>query len=169
MHIQVTTDKHEKMVEVASEIAELLGKDIYIKIPVNEEGLKAIQTLKKEDFKVTATAIYTKALGTFAMMAGADYIAPYYNRMENSNIDPILVISHLSKLIKGNNLKTKILAASFKNIGQVMNTYEVSAQCATVSQKLLKEAEMPSIEAAVQKFRKDWEEVYGKETTVLDI
>jgi transaldolase len=170
LHIQVTTGTSEQMVNEAYAIAEKLGKDVYIKIPVNEEGLKAIRILKRENFKITATAIYTMAQGDYAIMAGADYIAPYFNRMENININPTAVISHFSQLIRKYNKETKILAASFKNIGQVMHAYESGAQCATVDPKLLSDSlKMPAIESAVSNFTSDWEEVYGKNVSLLDL
>ena len=43
-------------------------------------GLAAIKTLKSEGYKITATAIYTVFQGLLAIEAGADYLAPYYNR-----------------------------------------------------------------------------------------
>ncbi|KMJ57642.1 fructose-bisphosphate aldolase [Bacillus sp. LL01] len=169
LHVQVTTDKSERMVEEAYRLVEKLGKDLYIKIPVNEEGLKAINQLKNEGFYITATAIYTMAQGDYAIMAGADYIAPYYNRMENINIDPERVINHYAKVIQTGNYQTKILAASFKNIGQVMRAFESGAHSATVDPGLLRTSlKMPSIETAVTDFKKDWEAIYG-EKTFLDI
>lgn len=170
LHVQVTTDSSEKMVKEAYTIAERLGKDIYIKVPVNEEGLKTIRILKREQFKITATAIYTMAQGDFAIMAGSDYIAPYFNRMENININPTSVINHFSNLIKEYNMETKILAASFKNIGQVMRAYESGAHCATVDPSLLSHSlKMPAIEEAVSNFKSDWEEVYGNGVTLQDL
>lgn len=61
---------------------------MYVKIPVTMEGLKAIQILKKQNVGITATAIYTKMQGFIAMEAKDDFIAPYYNRMENMDINP---------------------------------------------------------------------------------
>lgn len=170
LHVQVTTDTSEEMVKEAYTIVERLGEDIYIKVPVNEEGLKAIRILKGEQLKITATAIYTMAQGDFAIMAGSDYIAPYFNRMENINIDPTSVINHFSKLIKEYNMETKILAASFKNIGQVMRAYESGAHCATVDPSLLSNSlKMPAIEDAVSNFKSDWEEIYGNGVTLRNL
>ncbi|MFJ7725161.1 fructose-6-phosphate aldolase [Neobacillus sp. NPDC097160] len=170
LHVQVTTDTSEEMVKEAYTIAEKLGKDIYIKIPVNEEGLKAIRILKREQLKITATAIYTMAQGDFAIMAGSDYIAPYFNRMENININSTSVINHFSTLIKEYNMETKILAASFKNIGQVMRAFESGAHCATVDPSLLHHSlKMPAIEDAVSNFKRDWEDVYGNGVTLQDL
>jgi transaldolase len=170
LHVQVTTNTSDEMVKEGYTIAERLGKDVYIKVPVNEEGLKAIRILKREQLKITATAIYTMAQGDFAIMAGSDYIAPYFNRMENININPTSVINHFSNLIKEYNMETKILAASFKNIGQVMRAYENGAHCVTVDPSLLSNSlKMPAIEEAVSNFKSDWEIVYGNGITLKDL
>ncbi len=170
LHVQTTSDTHEEIIEEAYKICESLGKNTYVKIPINEEGLRAIQTLKREKFNITATGIYTMAQGNYAILSGADYIAPYFNRMENININASSVIQHFSKIIKNHNMKTKILAASFKNIGQVMDAYENGAHCATVNPELLGESlRIPFIQQAVTDFKKDWEDIYGKNVTLLDL
>lgn len=51
------------------------------------------------------------------MEAGADYIAPYFNRMENMGVDPDDVISSFAEMIALYDYKTQILGASFKNAG----------------------------------------------------
>ena len=76
-------------------------------------GLAAIKQLKQANYRITATAIYTEFQGYLAIAAGADYLAPYYNRMENLTIDSQKVIEHLAAEIKRTN-ESKILAASFK-------------------------------------------------------
>ncbi len=93
---------------------EKVDDKVHIKIPVTEQRLKAIRILKAEGVSVTATAIYTKIQGILSIEAGADFIAPYFNRMENMDIDPREAITTLVALIEKYNYPTKILAASFK-------------------------------------------------------
>lgn len=170
LHVQVTTDTTDEIVKEAHKIVDELGYETYVKIPTTIDGVRAIKILKKENFKITATAIYTMAQGDFAIMAGADYIAPYVNRMENINIDSKTVIKHYAQLIKEYNKETKILAASFKNMGQVMSAYECGAHCTTVDPTLLADAlKMPSIEEATVNFKKDWEGVFGEGVSLLDL
>ena len=76
LHIQVVSTKAEDIIKEAEKIAERIDKDVYIKIPVTEEGLKAIKILKSQGYKLTATAIYTRIQGMLAIAAGVDYIAP---------------------------------------------------------------------------------------------
>ena len=96
LHVQTISSDADGIIREAGIIAERLGMDTYIKIPVDREGLKAIKELASEGFRITATAIYTELQGVLAAMAGASYLAVYYNRMENTSIDADDVIKNLS-------------------------------------------------------------------------
>jgi TalC/MipB family fructose-6-phosphate aldolase len=170
LHIQVVGEDYETILKDAKTILENIHKDIYIKVPVTSEGLKAIKTLKRENVNITATAIYTKFQGYLAIEAGADYIAPYYNRMENMNISPKEVITEFSKAIERSKNHTKILAASFKNVGQVNSAFECGAQAATVGCDILNQGfSMPAIKKAVDDFTSDWESIFGLGTKIYDL
>lgn len=151
----------------AHAILENVDNKVYVKVPVTEEGLKAIRILKSEGVGITATAIYTTTQGLLAMESGADYIAPYYNRMENMNIDPRTVIQSFAQMIDTYNYNTVILAASFKNIAQVNESFMCGAQTATMDVDILRVAmSMPAIQKAVDDFAADWDSVYGVGTTI---
>ena len=137
LHIQVTRSDTEGMIKDAEIILEKIDHDVYIKVPVTAEGLKAIRYLKKEKVNVTATAIYGSGQGLLAIEAGADYIAPYYNRMENLDIDSEKIISGFSKTIETYKYSTKILAASFKNMSQINKAFLAGAHCVTLDPNLI--------------------------------
>ena len=170
LHIQVVSDKFEGIIAEANAILQNVDKNVFIKVPVTEEGLKAIRALKAKGIGVTATAIYTKVQGLLAMEAGADFIAPYFNRMENIDVDPIEIITTFAQMIKEYHYPTKILAASFKNMRQVNAAFECGAQTATVKPELLHDAlEMPIIKKAVEDFTTDWENVFGNDVSIVDL
>ena len=161
-HIQVTSMDVAGMLKDAAAILKHVDDKIYIKVPVTIEGMQVIRKLKSEHINVTATAIYSKTQGFLAMEAGADFIAPYYNRMENSGIDPDDVISAFAEMIAENGYNTKILAASFKNAGQVDRAFLAGAQTATMDPSILVSAlQQPSILKAVDDFSNDWKSIYG--------
>jgi TalC/MipB family fructose-6-phosphate aldolase len=169
-HIQVVGQTTEAMVEDAHTILKNVDDHVFIKIPTNEAGLAAIKQLKSEGVNVTATAIYTKFQGYLAMSAGADYLAPYYNRMVNMNINADEVIGELAAQICRENSSTKILAASFHTVQQVNSAFEMGAQAATMSADILNTAlTAPAIGAAVKDFTNDWESIYGVGTTVTSL
>jgi fructose-6-phosphate aldolase len=170
LHIQVVATDYEGIIKDAKAIIENIDKEVYIKIPVNEAGIQAIKTLKNEGYHVTATAVYTKFQAYLAIAAKADYIAPYYNRMENLNIDPNDLVKEVSKEIARTNSNSKILGASFKNVNQVNSALENGAHAATMSVDIIKTAlTMPSIQKAVNDFNKDWESIYGNGLVIADL
>lgn len=170
MHVQVVARNFSGMMKDAQAILEHIDKDVYVKVPTNTEGLKVMQELKKQGVNITATAIYTKFQGYLAIAAGADYIAPYYNRMENINIDPQEAIKAMAKEIERTNSSTKLLAASFKNVSQVNAACECGAHAVTVGVDIIQTAfSMPAIQKAVDDFTSDWESIYGKGINLADI
>ena len=169
LHIQVIASSCEGILEEARAILTNVDKDVFIKIPATEAGLEAMQILKKQGVGITATAIYSKIQGFMAINAGADFIAPYYNRMENLDIEPKEVISAFAKMIYSQSSATKILAASFKNIAQVNNALVAGAQTVTLHPSLLCDAfGMAAIQKAVDDFATDWKSVYG-EQSIIDL
>lgn len=170
LHVQVVATDYEGMIRDAEAILENVDQDVYIKIPVTTEGLKAIKELKSRGVNITATAIYTKFQAYLAIAANADYVAPYYNRMENLNIDPVDVIQSIAEIIERTASHTQILAASFKNANQVITAYEVGSETATMSVDIIETAlAMPSISQAVEAFSDDWEAIHGEGQTVADL
>lgn len=163
LHIQVTAADWETMVREGKTLLEKVDEKVFVKVPVTEQGLKAIKMLKEMDISVTATAIYTKIQGYMAMECGADYLAPYYNRMENMDIDAFHTIHSLACQIDRWHYNTKIVAASFKNMGQVNMALEAGAHAVTVQPELFHAAfSMPAIGKAVDDFQKDWKRIYGE-------
>jgi len=160
--VQVVGSTYETMIKDAQRIVKELGKEVYIKIPANLEGLKVIKTLTSEYYNVTATAIYSTFQGIVSLNSGAEYAAVYYNRMENLGLSADKAISSIAK-IKDN--KSKIIGASFKNINQVTNAYLSGADSCTLPPELLGQAlSSLNVEDAVQVFNKDWAKVYGDKT-----
>jgi len=161
LHVQVTSTDTKGIIADARRIVEVLGMETYVKIPVTKAGLEAMTVLCEEDFRITATAVYTTMQGVLAMMAGASYIAVYYNRMQNQNIDPEEVISDIEELIENETYDCEILCASFRNVSQVIAAFGSGASCATVSYDLLETSlSFPSIDSAVNDFQRDWDSLY---------
>lgn len=140
-----------------------LGKNTYIKVPVTKTGLKVIKTLKAAGYRVTATAIYTAAQAYLAGQAGADYVAPYVNRIYDTGADGVEVTKQIQTLLRAGGYKTQVLAASFKNVSQVMSLAEAGIDAATIQPDVIgKMLCNPTVDAAVDAFRQDFENLAGK-------
>ena len=157
LHVQLLARRCEDMLLEAEAIYELLGENTYVKIPVTEEGVKAIAQLKRRGKPVTATAVYYLTQALLAVAAGADYVAPYCNRMENNDIDYRQIIESTRRLIDRDGYAAKIVAASFKNGAQVNAALVSGAHAVTLAPSLLKTTLIsPLVENAVLDFEKDF-------------
>ena len=169
LHVQVTSDKAEGMIEEARVIVSRLGKMTYVKIPTTEEGLKAMKALSAEGFLITATAIYTTAQAYLAAKAGAHFVAPYVNRMDNLGGDGIESTRKIQNILENNGFDTQVLAASFKNSHQVMELCEYGIGACTVAPEvidgLIKNA---NVTAAVDAFTKDFYSLCGEGKSMID-
>ena len=168
LHVQTVQKTAEGMVREAKLIKDKIGGNFFVKIPIGEEGLKATMELKKLGIGVTVTAIFTPAQALMAAMAGADFVAPYVNRLDNILGDGVEVVAEIVKQFGLYHLPCRVLAASFKNAEQVHKCASVGCHTVTVTADVLKRLiSHPMTDAAIAGFDKDWAGVYG-EKTILD-
>lgn len=168
IHVQTTQQKADDIVKEAQLLASKIGGKFYVKIPIGEEGLKATMMLKKLGIEVTMTAIFTSEQALMAALAGASYVAPYVNRLDNILGDGCDVVAEIVSRIETYGLDCKVLAASFKTAEQVHKCAACGCHSVTVSADIMKLLiTHPMTDAAIAGFEKDWESVYGNKT-ILD-
>ena len=165
VHVQTTESEVEKIVEEAKKLRDYFGESFYIKIPVTKSGLEAMKLCSKEDIRVTATAILTPMQALAAEKNGANYVAPYVNRMENVGQDAKEAILEISNLLI--DYPTEILAASFKNVKQVQDILRCGAEAVTIAPEII-EASIwhPYTDKSVFDFEKDWGNRFGDKKIV---
>ncbi len=169
LHVQVVSEDSDTMVEEAYRILKELGNNTYIKIPTNKEGLRAIRILAAAGIHVTATAIYTQMQAFLAAKAGASYVAPYINRIDNLGSDGVRTAREIHDMFRNYGFKTEVLAASFKNSRQVITLCEYGIGATTISPDVLDLLiKNDSVVAALHTFRDDFEGLCGKGKTMLN-
>ena len=168
LHAQVISSDAEGMMAEAKVWRDTVGGNFYVKIPTTKEGLKAIKNLKKEGFKVTATAVYTSIQAYLAAEAGADYVAPYLNRIDNLGYDGIQTACDIHDIFENNGYQTKVLAASFKNTQQVLELAKYGVGAATVAPDVIRNfVNNVAVDSAVDAYVKDFNATYGDGKTML--
>lgn len=169
LHVQVISDTTERMVEEGHRITDVLGLNTLIKIPTVPEGLRAMRILSTEGYHITATTIYNPMQAFLAAKAGAEYAAPYLNRIDNLGSDGVMTTKNIQDIYTKSGLKTKILAASFKNTLQVQElcVYGIGAATMTpdVIDNLIRNA---SVTSAVEDFVSDFEKLCGEGKTMAN-
>ncbi|MEK4869004.1 transaldolase family protein [Niallia sp. FSL W8-1348] len=164
LFIQVIADSASEIVEEAEYFQELIpGKNI-IKIPVTQEGIKAIKQLTSKNIPTLATTIYTPFQALIAANAGAKYVAPYVNRIDDLSGDGIRVVSDIIHLFTIHKISTEVLAASFKNVNQVYQACLSGAHSVTVAPEIIEKLiAFPATQRDVKVFQSQWNEAYGNE------
>lgn len=169
LHAQVLSVDTEGMIKEAEYLHNSISGNFYVKIPVTPQGIKAIKTLTSKGIPITATAVFTPLQALIAAKAGASYVAPYVNRIDNISGDGVKVVSEIVQILKLANLDTKVLAASFKNIDQVLKICLTGAQAATINTDIIdKMISHPLTDLSVENFIIDWEVSFGKGKLVTD-
>lgn len=165
LHIQVTATDYDGMMRDAEAVFRHVDEKVFIKVPVDFEGVKVIKALRRQGANVTATAVYGMDQAFMALEAGADCIAPYYNRMEALGVDAASVIGNISGIIAHYGYETEILAASFKQPAQIDRAILAGAHSVTVAPDVLRGIFAKQVVAdAVQAFSDDWTGLYGGKT-----
>jgi transaldolase len=170
LHVQTLSDTAEGIIAEAAILRQRLGSTVYVKIPTTPEGLKAMKHLHSHGVRITATAITSKLQAYLAINAGADYLAPYVNRMENLDIDAMEVLSSIAAFIVNTNSPTKIIAASFKNLAQINGAIDAGVHAVTIDPSFYTLAcSSAHLQKTVEDFKADFEKAFGKGKTFLDL
>jgi fructose-6-phosphate aldolase 2 len=163
LHIQTISERAEDILLEAQRYRDYfnLNDNYYVKIPVTKEGFKAIRLVKDSGMKVTATAIFTQQQALIAAKAGADFVAPYVNRLDNISSHGIDVVGDIVETFKSYHINCKVLGASFKNVDQIYRVSMVGCHAVTASYEVL-EAIMkhPMTDKGVMDFEKDSKNLY---------
>lgn len=163
LHIQTISERAEDILLEAERYRDFfnLYDNYYVKIPVTREGYRAIRMVKDAGMRVTATAIFTQQQALIAAKAGADFVAPYVNRLDNISSHGIDVVGDIVKTFRLYHINCKVLGASFKNVDQIYRVSMVGCHAVTASYEVL-EAIMkhPMTDKGVMDFEKDSKNLY---------
>lgn len=171
LFVQVISQDAQGMTEEARTIVKRLGQTTLVKIPSVPEGFKAMKNLNSMGIRFIGTAIYTPMQGIMAAKCGAEYVAPYVNRIDNMGFDGVKVAMDIQDAIENCSLvHSGLLAASFKNSQQVLELVKYGAKAVTVSPDVFDGfVRNAAIDSAISQFTKDFEGLCGKGSTMGNI
>lgn len=163
LHVQTLSEKCDDIIREAYYLREQISGNLYIKIPVTPDGLKAMKKLAKQDMNTTATAVFTANQALMAACSGAAFVAPYVNRIDNVSANGVNIVKQILTELRVYGMHTQVLAASFKNGQQLTEVANIGVDAITVQYDLLKQSiEHPLTDMSVAQFIKDWETTYGQ-------
>ena len=166
LHVQTMQTEAEKMAAEALKLRDVLsvksdGSDFHIKLPCVPEGLKACRMLKEKGVFVTMTAIFSPVQALVAARCGADFVAPYVNKLDDVG-EGEACVEKIARLFVTHGLNTKILSASFRNVEQVTRVALSGSHYITLPPAFFEKLVFhPMTDLALQGFASDWQILYG--------
>ncbi|GAB3058117.1 fructose-6-phosphate aldolase [Salinicoccus sesuvii] len=149
----------EGMIEEGRELAKL-HEHIVVKIPMTEEGMKAVKVLATEGIKTNVTLIFNTVQALTAARAGATYVSPFIGRLDDIGLVGMDLIDDIYHIFTVHNISTEIIAASIRNEAHVHGAATAGAHIATIPYKVLKKlTQHPLTEKGIEKFLEDWNSI----------
>ena len=147
----------EGMLKEAREIAKI-HKNMVVKIPMCEEGLKAVSALSKEGIKTNVTLIFSALQALLAARAGATYVSPFLGRLDDIGREGITLIEDIAEIFAIHHIDTEIISASVRNPIHVLQCAKAGADIATIPYNVIVQMiNHPLTTAGIEKFLKDYE------------
>jgi transaldolase len=145
------------MLKEGRELAKM-HKNIVVKVPLTEDGLKATKAFTKDGIRTNVTLCFSSNQALLAAKAGATYISPFIGRLDDISFDGMELIKEIRQIYDNYDFKTEILAASIRHPIHVRDSALVGADVATCGLKTLQMlVKHPLTDAGLKQFLADWE------------
>ena len=157
--------------QVVKEITEIVDgpvaaihKNIVIKLPMCEEGLKACKQLTAKGIKTNVTLVFSAAQALLAARAGATFVSPFLGRLDDIGMEGMNLIEEIVDIFNAQGIETEIIAASIRNPMHVTQAARLGCDIATVPMNvLLQMLKHPLTDNGIDRFLKDWEGFTSKQ------
>ncbi len=108
-----------------------LHKQIVIKVPMIEEGIKAIRYFSDKGLKTNCTLVFSAGQALLAAKAGATYVSPFIGRLDDISADGLNLISEIREIYDNYGYNTQILAASIRHTMHIVDCAKLGADVIT--------------------------------------
>ena len=108
-----------------------LHKQIVIKVPMIEEGIKAIRYFSDKGLKTNCTLVFSAGQALLAAKAGATYVSPFIGRLDDISTDGLNLIGEIREIYDNYGFKTQILAASIRHTMNIIDCAKLGADVIT--------------------------------------
>lgn len=154
--------KADEMVKEAEELAKI-HENIVVKIPMTEDGLRAVKRLSAEGIKTNVTLIFSASQALLAAKAGATYVSPFVGRLDDISHIGMDLIADIQDIYENYFFDTEVIVASIRNPLHVVEAAKMGTDIATIPYSVIAQlAKHPLTDIGIEKFLKDWEKVKGK-------
>lgn len=153
---EVVSVDADGMVREAKDLAKL-ADNIVVKIPMIEEGLKAVKILAQEGINTNVTLCFSSIQALMAAKAGAAYISPFVGRLDDIGHRGMDLVDEILTIYDNYGFETEVIVASIRNPIHVLDAALMGADIATIPYKVIQQlAKHPLTDIGLEKFLADW-------------
>lgn len=157
--LEVLSEDSRGMCEEAERLASL-GPNVVIKIPMTEEGIKAVRYLSNKGIKTNVTLIFHPTQALIAAKSGATYVSPFIGRLDDISQRGMNIIEDIRVIFSNYDFQTEIIVASIRNPLHVLEAALCGADIATIPYSVLIQLiKHPLTDIGIERFKRDWESI----------
>lgn len=139
-------------------------KNIYVKVPMTADGLRAVKVFKAEGIHTNVTLVFSATQALLAAKAGATLVSPFIGRLDDISQDGIELISDIVQIFDNYMIDTKVLVASIRHPRHVVDAALIGADIGTMPASVLDMLiKHPLTDIGIEKFLSDWKKVQDKQ------
>jgi transaldolase len=116
-----------------------LHPNVVVKVPLIEEGLKAVRVFAAESIKTNVTLCFSAAQALLAAKAGASYVSPFVGRIDDTAGDGMDLVLQIVTIYRNYALATEVLTASVRHPPHFVQAAMMGAHAATMPLKVIKQ------------------------------
>jgi len=147
------------MIEQGKKLSQI-HENVVIKIPMTEEGMKAVVGLSEAGIRTNVTLVFSPNQALVAAKCGAAFVSPFVGRIDDVGGDGMDLVSQILDIYDQYAFETEVIVASVRHPQHVLDAALLGAEIATVPYKILKKLfDHPLTDVGIDRFLKDWEGV----------
>jgi transaldolase len=152
----VLSTQGKEMVEEAGRLASL-GDQVVVKIPMTEEGMKAVKILSAQKIRTNVTLVFQPLQALIAAKAGAGYVSPFVGRLDDISAPGMEVVEQIVAIYTNYGFETEVIVASVRNPLHVLHAAMMGADIATIPFTVLTQLmSHPLTDRGIERFLKDY-------------
>lgn len=158
---EVISKDYEGILKEGRELSKL-APNIYVKVPLIREGLKAVKTFAAEGVKTNVTLCFSPSQAVLAAKAGADIVSPFIGRLDDISERGMGIIEQIVQIFGNYGFTTKVLVASVRNPMHFVEACLIGADITTLPFKVLDQLiKHPLTDIGLEKFIRDYKKING--------
>jgi transaldolase len=131
--------------------------NVVIKVPMTEEGMKAVQALSADKIRTNVTLVFSANQALVAAKCGASFVSPFVGRVDDVGGGGMDMVSDILDVLQNYVFHTEVIVASVRHPRHVFEAAALGAEIATVPHAILKQLfRHPLTDAGIERFLKDW-------------